>query len=761
MTIRLPEIHPHLGTPSGVYPYRDASGNVYAAAYRFDDSDGKTFRPYDAISKTWSFPKNPAPYRPKLSKSLNPDIPGNPEHSENQNPDIPSNPVIIVEGEKCADALASLGLPGITSFGGSGHPGKTDWSCLRGCDVIIWPDNDAPGLKYSEALTFILRNIGINSLRICNVETATIRKVLYNSIRMEKQSVAPLLKERFLKQVGGALLKRWPLKEPNDDLLKEARKPITSIENLPKGWDVADALKEGWQREHVRAFLKEAVSIETSPVSIENTANDNWPKPDLSILYRNPEPPAFPIEIFEGPMGTWLSQTAEGRAAPVDYVAGTLLSTVAALIGNSRIVSPWETWKEPCILWIALVGSPSSGKSPAMDPVLDQIKKLEQDEVPGHEEALRQYEADKLSAEVARDKWKADVKAANGDYDTPVMPESAIEPQIPQRPRLVIRDATTEALVQALQGQPKGLLMHRDELAGWFNNLDRYSGGKGGDRAFWLECFGGKAFTQDRVKNGANPIIVPQLSTSIIGSIQPEPLKTCFLKGDDDGLNSRFLYIYPNPVERRRPRHMADNKMMERTLRKLHALKMGIDEDHNPISRIIGLSQDASDTFEGWWKQQAKNAPEGKSSGWHGKLPGVALRLSLVLAYLEWAASSDAVEPHEISYLPISRAIKLIDDYLTPMAERAFGTIAKTDADQDTLKLANWIMETRPERISVRELSRGQGPFPSGTSKDVINAACLSLVGHNWLRPDYIRSGESAGRTQTAYSVNPSLLNGF
>ncbi len=39
------------------------------------------------------------------------------------------------------------------------------------------------------------------------------------------------------------------------------------------------------------------------------------------------------------------------------------------------------------------------------------------------------------------------------------MPKGAIEPTPPQRPRLVVGDATTEALSLALQSQPKGLLI--------------------------------------------------------------------------------------------------------------------------------------------------------------------------------------------------------------------------------------------------------------------------------------------------------------
>ena len=56
-------------------------------------------------------------------------------------------PVLVVEGEKAADAAAKL-FPdhvAVTSSGGSNAAGKADWSPLAGRQVVIWPDRDAPG----------------------------------------------------------------------------------------------------------------------------------------------------------------------------------------------------------------------------------------------------------------------------------------------------------------------------------------------------------------------------------------------------------------------------------------------------------------------------------------------------------------------------------------------------------------------------------------------------------------------------------------
>ena len=64
-------------------------------------------------------------------------------------------PVYIVEGEKDADTLAGCGMIAVSAPNGAG--GKTKWldtytEAIRGRDVIILQDNDAPGKAFAEAI---------------------------------------------------------------------------------------------------------------------------------------------------------------------------------------------------------------------------------------------------------------------------------------------------------------------------------------------------------------------------------------------------------------------------------------------------------------------------------------------------------------------------------------------------------------------------------------------------------------------------------
>ena len=99
------------------------------------------------------------------------------------------------------------------------------------------------------------------------------------------------------------------------------------------------------------------------------------------------------------------------------------------------------------------------------------------------------------------------------------------EPKPPTRPRrYVISDITVEKLGEILARSPRGLMVKRDELAGWIASMEKY-GGKGGggsDRAFWLQAYDGGPYTVDRISRGE--LHIEKLSVSILGGIQPERL---------------------------------------------------------------------------------------------------------------------------------------------------------------------------------------------------------------------------------------------
>ncbi|WP_119458536.1 YfjI family protein [Rhodospirillaceae bacterium SYSU D60014] len=483
-----------------------------------------------------------------------------------------------------------------------------------------------------------------------------------------------------------------------------------------------------------------------------------WPEPDLSVVNGSRRTaPRPPVGVFGPFWSGWMAATAEGAGCPVDYVLGSLLAGASALIGNARWVSPWQKWSEPPVLWIALVGRPSSAKSPGQAAVIDHLRALESDLAADHPERLRRWQTDKEIAHTLHERWKSEVKeATKNGWSAPQLPAEAVEPVEPARPRLRTSDVTPEALANLHSVNPKGLLLTRDELAGWLDSFGRYS--NGGDRALWIEAFGGRSFTVDRVKTGREPITIPHLSVCVLGGIQPDRLASTLMAGDDDGLASRFLLIWPEPIPPRRPSQVSDDVAAMAAFRRLLALRMGTDDQGNPRPITLPLAEDGLAVLDGWRQEHAESeaATSGLLTSHWGKLPGIVLRLSLVLEYLWWAAAPDRGEPESVGKAALIGAVALVEDYFKPMAERAYGDAALPEDERNAATLARWIRRERPALLNARDLRR-RVRLPGLRSADKIRAAITHLEDADWLIAAPAREGGSCGRQREDYRVNPKL----
>jgi hypothetical protein len=109
-----------------------------------------------------------------------------------------------------------------------------------------------------------------------------------------------------------------------------------------------------------------------------------WPAIDGELLAdhevggRRTEMPVFPVELLVQPWRNWLDDAARFSGAPVDYVAQAMLASVAAVSGRRVLVVPTPGWQEPLRLWLAVVGLPSTGKSPALESVQYLLHALEE-----------------------------------------------------------------------------------------------------------------------------------------------------------------------------------------------------------------------------------------------------------------------------------------------------------------------------------------------------------------------------------------------
>lgn len=137
-----------LGPATAKWDYLDATGKLIAVVYRYDPSGGKKeFRPWDAKRRKMA-PPDPRPLynQPGLKDAAQ---------------------VVLVEGEKCAQALIHAGVTATTAMHGANAPvDKTDWTPLEGKAVLIWPDRDKPGWEYAASAAQAVLDAGARSCHI-------------------------------------------------------------------------------------------------------------------------------------------------------------------------------------------------------------------------------------------------------------------------------------------------------------------------------------------------------------------------------------------------------------------------------------------------------------------------------------------------------------------------------------------------------------------------------------------------------------------
>ena len=129
---------------SAVYDYTDADGFPRFKVVRFEanGSGKKRFLQFSLEGQEW-VPRQtiPAGERPLFGLPILQQYFG--------------ASVLVVEGEKTALAAREI-VPAdwvVTTWaGGSSAPLTADWSILEQRDVLIWPDNDAPGLKAAKSI---------------------------------------------------------------------------------------------------------------------------------------------------------------------------------------------------------------------------------------------------------------------------------------------------------------------------------------------------------------------------------------------------------------------------------------------------------------------------------------------------------------------------------------------------------------------------------------------------------------------------------
>ena len=462
--------------------------------------------------------------------------------------------------------------------------------------------------------------------------------------------------------------------------------------------------------------------IERQPLGRAGGPAATQPPPAQSAAHVEPYRP-FPVDALPCPLDVFVTAAAKAIGCDASFLALPLLTALAAAIGSTRRVVLKRGWNEPAILWAAIVGDSGTTKTPAFKLVTKPIKDMQGKALQLHADELRQYDRDLTYYERDLLRWKRENKK---DSDPPE------RPQQPQAVRYVVSDTTVEALAPLLLANPRGLLLARDELAGWLGSFDRYAGGSGGgDSAHWLSVHNGESLIVDRKTGPTKTLFVPYAYVSVCGGIQPAILNRALgVEHRESGLAARLLLTCPP----RRPKRWTDADIdpateaaLARLLGRLYELQPETGDDGQPRPAYVGLAGDAKRLFVDFYnahgQEQADLAGE-LAAAW-SKLEGYAARLALIVHYTRWAAGDASLQKAEQVDADSMRRAVTLAEWFKSEARRVYGVLAETDEQRERRQLVEWIAR-KGGAVTARELQ--QGPRQYRGSTDAAETALQDLV---------------------------------
>ncbi len=358
-----------------------------------------------------------------------------------------------------------------------------------------------------------------------------------------------------------------------------------------------------------------------------------------------PDATAFPVHAMPASCRPLIQEAEAALGCAPELVALPMLATLSSATGTARIIEVKGGWREWASLFVAVVASPGAMKTPAAKvakkPAFERQRGLGRQYAEEKEEwkrEVRQWEVDKRSAQKAGEP----------------APE---EPAAPAMSRCVASDTTVEALVGILEDNPRGLLVYKDELAGWVRSMDQYKGGKGSDRQHWLSFWSGDEVVVDRKSRMGEPIIVAKPFVSLFGGIQPAMLGELGA-GAEDGLMDRFLFAYPAQRQIRFTEDEISAKAEERYAALYDALvnlTLATDEYGDPNPKPLKLTEEARSLFartvDAMGAEILQPGFPARLEGVWAKMRGYLARLSLVLAVcrlIESGAREERVEVEDV-----------------------------------------------------------------------------------------------------------------
>lgn len=493
---------------------------------------------------------------------------------------------------------------------------------------------------------------------------------------------------------------------------------------------------------------------------------EEWPEP-IPLPEGLPAVKPLHPEMIPLPLRGWLMDIADRMQIPPDFSAAAAIVALGSIIGRGCGIYPkrHDDWLVVPNLWGAVVGRPSLMKTPAVSEAHRHLVRLESEARERYLEEEKAFEIDKEVLKITRaaiaDELKKAVKSGRSDKVEEARARlAALATEEPKRQRFQTQDGTVEKIGELLNENPRGLLVNRDELIGWFRSLDR--DGREGDRAFYLEAWNGnRGFTYDRIGRGT--LDIAALCVSIFGAITPGPLASYVYQANrggngDDGLLQRFqVFVWPDaPAEWKNVDRFPDTIEKNRAWEIFKALSgeiPGAVTEEGAAIPALRFSAGGQEIFDAWRHDLEMRlrsdhglspAMESHLTKYRKLMPALALVFHLVKV-------ADGTEPGPVTERAALKAAAWCD-YLESHAKRIYGG-AMTQGVEAAREIVRHIRRGAiKEGATVREIWRPQ--WSRLTSSEEVKAGLQVLEEYDWLN---LEKANTRGRPTERIRLNPRM----
>jgi hypothetical protein len=253
------------------------------------------------------------------------------------------------------------------------------------------------------------------------------------------------------------------------------------------------------------------------------------------------EPLPAPLEVLHPRLQQVVLEASESCSAPQQIAMTAVMELAACLIGGGATIEGKHDFCQPANMWTLIVAESGVGKSPVISKIFKSLHRLDVEQHELYKMAMEGYKLEMVDYNTKIAIRKSNVKAKIKSGDKEEAPQQSLyeeigdEPKKPIRRHIFVDDTTQEALADALEGSPTGILFYHDEMNGFMSDLDRYSSGGSGYKSRLCSAYDGGVWKTTRVGDRRS-VTLPHAHMSIFGGIQPKLLSSLFSKGTDSDL---------------------------------------------------------------------------------------------------------------------------------------------------------------------------------------------------------------------------------